>query len=291
MSKIIQIGCGAMGGMLASAFLNAGNEVTVVDLAKNLAEPLIERGAGYSSSLKEAPKADIIIASLPTYGIIRKILEPCLAEEHAGSVLINMSTSNCLSDITDIEGIAKERGMRYIEAKIECYPENIGPDSGYIVYSGDKELFDEVYPAVTALGQAKYLGSNITSAAVCDTASIGAHGAASAALVEGCAFCLKAGLPVEAWIDVISYALPLSLKINYQNLAEGLKNYTGEFPDRPGTDMSIELRGEGFVKSMMNSVGVNSLITDAVYDIFQKSVDEGYAKKDLIALVNLMMNQ
>ena len=163
MKNITMVGCGTMGGTLINAMMVAGLNVTIVDLNENAAKPYVERGAKYVKTLSEATENDCILFNLPTHDIAMKVLTGCSKEQLAGKMLIDTTTSTP-AEVKEMEATAHDMGMKYLDAKLEVYPSSIGPDTGYIVYSGEKEVFDAAKNALDAIGKAVYLGEDVVGA-------------------------------------------------------------------------------------------------------------------------------
>lgn len=287
MSKITVVGCGVMGSCLIRALMKAGNEVVIVDLNKTAAEPFVAKGAKYSANLQDAPETEVVLLNTPSHAVARKVVTGCTKERLCGKMLINTTTCGP-KDVEDMAEIAKEYCMKYLEAKIECYPQTVGTESGYLVYSGSKEVFDATEHMLKALGRAVYLGENAKAACVTDISMLGVHYGAYIALIEAAALCVKNDYSMKMLGEQIKILLPIQLEENYVTLVDELSDYTGEFPDSQGTDIVIEERGARYVKDAMNSTGVNSIFTDWLLGVFKKSIDAGDGHKNMVALIKDM---
>ena len=292
MSKVTVVGCGVMGRNVITAYMNAGHDVVIVDVNDKAAQPFIEKGAKYSRNLQDAPETEIITFVIPTYELAQSVLKGCTKERLCGKYLINTVTPNSIPKVAETAELAREMGVKYIEAKLECYPEDIGRGEGYIVIAAEKEHYDVIEAPLFALGKLVYLGENITSAAAADIANIAVHGAASTILIECAAFCLKAGLPLGPWIQTVRDTMPLSLAVNYDMIVDELSNYKfgNEFPNAQSTDMVVEWRGEKMVRDAMRELGIKTVVSDRIVDLFQSALDAGYNKKDIVSLVGFFID-
>ena len=291
MSEITVVGCGAMGSRLVNAFMNAGHNVVVVDIVKEKAIPFIERGARYSETLQEAPETETIVMNAPRSEIARKIISSCTKERLEGKYFINTTTAACLFDVEETARLAESMGMRYLEAKIESYPDTVGPETGYMVYAGNREVFEKTKDMLAALGKAVFIGEDSKWAWIGDMAVIGVHHGASLALFEIAALCLRYGYPMEKLCEIVTDTLPLCLQVNYKQIEAELKNYDGTFKDTDGTDIIIEERGSHMVLDALESSGVSPLLSQKAVEIFQEGIDAGYGRKSAAALVNIMLKK
>ena len=65
--KIGFIGVGSLGGAIVTNMLNAGFSVTVFDTNKDVAQPLLDQGAKWASSVKEAAQqSDCLLYTSPS---------------------------------------------------------------------------------------------------------------------------------------------------------------------------------------------------------------------------------
>lgn len=291
MSEITVVGCGAMGSRLINAFMNAGHDVVVVDLDKRKADPFIERGARYSETLQMAPETEAIIINVPHNEIARKILSSCTKERLEGKYFINTTGAASLSDVEEMSRIAESMGLHYLEAKIESYPDSVGPETGYMVYAGSREVFEKKKDMLSALGKAVFVGEDCKWAWISDMALIGVHHGASVALYEIAALCLRHGYPLEKMCEIVEDAVPICLQVNYQQIADELQGYDGTFRDTDATDLIIEERGSHMVLDALESSGVRPILSKKLVDIFQEGIDAGYGRKSMAALVNIMLEK
>ena len=291
MSEITVVGCGAMGSRLINAFMNAGHDVVIVELNKANAEPFIARGARYSASLQDAPETDTILLNVPNNNIAKAILEGCTKERLEGKQCINTTTSGTMEDVLAIEKVAKSFGLHYLDARIEAYPETVGPEKGYMVYAGDQEVFENNKEMLLALGKATYIGNNAGWAWLGDMAVIGVHGGAMFALFEMAAMAMKQGCPLDKICQVVGDTLPTLLEVNYDQIINELKDYDGTFEDYNSTDVIIEERGSHYVYNAVVSSGVKPIIHDHMLEIYNKLIEGGLGRKSMAAVANYLMDK
>ena len=289
MKSITVVGCGVMGSRLINAMMNAGVKPVIVDLNKAAAEPFIARGAKYAPTLAEAEDTDGILLNLPHHGIARKVILDCPKEKLAGKMLINTTTSTS-DEVLDMDKIAKERGMKHLDAKIMCYPGDIGTGTGGLVYSGPREVFDAFDdPVFKSFGHHGYLGEEIILAVVTDIGVCNVHFGAIGSLLEATSYCLRKGCDLDTFINQIRIFLPMMFEGNLRAFAEELKDYDGNFVDVTECKLGIETTAIDTFRRAINGAGVETPLGDALYDLFKAGVDAGYGKKNVVAVVNEIM--
>lgn len=285
MKSIIVVGCGTMGSRIINALMVGGCAVTIVDLNEEAAKPFIKRGAKYFKSINEADNAECILINLPTHEIAKKVMMGTEPEKLKGKMLINTTTSTP-EEVRDMDDMARQFGMRHLDAKIENYPGDIGTQNAYLVYSGCEEVFNTMKPALDAIGQAAYIGEKIEGASITDIAILEVHFGAIATLAESAAYCIKNDYPVETFIDQLRLILPLMLEGNYRAFEDGLKNYDRQFEDASECALTMETIAMETILRSINACGVKTPCGDSIVGLFKEGIENGNGKKNVVAIVN-----
>ena len=156
------IGLGNMGGGMAANVLRAGHDLTVHDLRRETATPLLEDGASWADTPAElAAACDIVLTSLPGPREVEAIAlgeSGILEGSKGGSVYIDLSTSSP----TLIRSIAEDfaaKGVSVLDAPVSGGP--VGARTGRlaVMVGGDREVYDRVKSALDAIGdKVSYIG-------------------------------------------------------------------------------------------------------------------------------------
>lgn len=288
MKEITMVGCGTMGSTLIKAMMDAGLDVSIVDLNKEAAKPFIEKGAKYAPSLNESYLADTILLNLPHHGIVQKVLKAADKDKLKGKMLIDTTTST-QDEVKETKELALSLGMKYLDCKLEVYPSSIGPLTGYIVYSGDKEVFDTNKKALDAIGKAIYLGEDVVAAAVCDIAVLEVHFAVMGALCEAAAYGIKNNISVKLLMDQIQTILPLMIDGNFKAFGKQCENYNGNFNLAEECTLDIEATAHNTIITAMKNSGIKTPIGDACAKLFKDGIESGNGDKDVVACVNELL--
>ena len=119
--RVGYIGLGNLGFHLAHSLLKAGHQLTITDLSKDLAEPLLAKGATWATSAKEvAERSDVVFTCLPSPKVIDTVVlgeNGILAGSHDGMIWIDNST-NDQDETIRLSGIAAARGVRMLESPV-----------------------------------------------------------------------------------------------------------------------------------------------------------------------------
>ena len=156
------IGLGNMGGGMAANVLRAGYDLTVHDLRREAATPLLENGASWADTPAElAAGCDVVLTSLPGPREVEAIAlgdSGVLEGSASGSVYIDLSTSSP----TLIRSIAEDfaaKGVSVLDAPVSGGP--VGARTGRlaVMVGGDREVYERVKPALDAIGdKVSYIG-------------------------------------------------------------------------------------------------------------------------------------
>ena len=156
------IGLGNMGGGMAANVLRAGHDLTVHDLRREAATPLLENGASWADTPAEvAAASDVVLTSLPGPREVEAIAlgeDGVLTGSTSGKVYIDLSTSSP----TLIRSIAEDfaaKGVSVLDAPVSGGP--VGARTGRlaVMVGGDREVYERVKPALDAIGdKVSYIG-------------------------------------------------------------------------------------------------------------------------------------
>jgi len=163
------IGLGHLCAPLAGSLLRAGFPLTVTDLNRDLAAPLLARGARWADSPKAvAGASDAVITCLPSPAVSEKVLcgpDGILAGLRSGGAWIEMSTLG-RDEILRLAAKAAEKGIATLEAPVTGGVHRAAAGEVTVLAGGDKALFDAHRPALEAMGGEIFHMGPLGSAAV-----------------------------------------------------------------------------------------------------------------------------
>jgi 3-hydroxyisobutyrate dehydrogenase len=164
------IGLGNMGMGMSSNLIKAGFPLSVYDVRKEIAEPILKAGASWADTPKSiAMESDVILASLPGPKEVEAITlgeNGVLESIRPGATFIDLST-NSPTLIRLIYGKFKEKGAYVMDAPVSGGP--LGARSGklLIMVGGDEDVFKRCKPILDTMGdRIKYTGA-IGNGSVC----------------------------------------------------------------------------------------------------------------------------
>ncbi|GAB7003197.1 NAD(P)-binding domain-containing protein [Nocardioides sp. AN3] len=191
------LGCGLMGAALARNFAAQGLTTAAWNRSPEKADALAPDGVTPVRDVAEAVRsAKLVVACTSTYGTTRESLAG--VTDWAGTTLVNIGTGTP-TEAVEMEKWAAERGARYLDGAILCYPQQVGTEEGMILYSGSPQAWAEHEQALMTPGPYSALVSdNIKAASVLDAAIIGGfYSAALNAYVEAATYALSQGIDAD----------------------------------------------------------------------------------------------
>ncbi|MDZ4737298.1 MAG: NAD(P)-dependent oxidoreductase [Rhodospirillaceae bacterium] len=149
------IGLGHLGRHLASSLVGAGFELSVHDLDRKAAEPLIAAGASWAASPKDAAiNADAVFTCLPSPAASRAVVagpNGVLEGLRSGACWIEMST-NDRDEILALADLARGKGIATLEAPVTGGVHKAAEGAITVLVGGDTALYEKHRPAFAAMG-------------------------------------------------------------------------------------------------------------------------------------------
>ena len=156
MNKVGFIGLGNVGSKLAGSILRSGIELTVRDLDRSAAAPLLEKGAQWADSPKElAAAADIVVTCLPSPRVCADVMEApdgVIAGLGAGKIWAEMSTTDT-AEVQRLGKLVEARGAAAVDCPVSggCHRAATGNIS--ILAGCDREVFEAILPLLRSMGR------------------------------------------------------------------------------------------------------------------------------------------
>lgn len=278
--KIGFIGLGTMGGGMAANVLRAGYDLSVHDIRREAATPLLENGASWADTPAElAAECDVVLTSLPGP---REVEAVALGEGgvlegmRAGGVYIDMSTSSP----TLIRSVAErfaDKGAAVLDAPVSGGP--VGARTGRlaVMVGGDRAVYERVKPALDAIGdRVGYIGG-VGSGSIAKLM----HNCIGYGLQTIVAECLTLG--VKAGVD----AAPLFEAICNGSVGRG-STFANTYPntylagnfDPPSFALRLAHKDVGLALELAREYGVPMSVGSIAYQEMTAALNRGWADKD-----------
>lgn len=154
-TRIGFIGLGNMGSRMAANMMKAGYQLTVHDLRRAAATPLLEEGATWADTPREvSAQSEIVFTSLPGPREVEAVAlgdDGILSGIRRDAVYIDLST-NSPSLVRQVQATMAEQGVHMLDAPVSGGV--IGAHTGRLVVmvGGDEAIFQRCRPLLEAIG-------------------------------------------------------------------------------------------------------------------------------------------
>jgi 3-hydroxyisobutyrate dehydrogenase len=154
-TKLGFVGLGSLGAHLAASLLRAGFEVTICDLEPPRATRLLEAGAAWAGTPREAAAAsDTLLTCLPSPAAVATVLEGpegVLSSLRPGCTWIDTST-NDRHELVRLAALAAEHGIEVLEAPVTGGVHLASTGELTVIVGGDATVFERHRPVLDAVG-------------------------------------------------------------------------------------------------------------------------------------------
>jgi 3-hydroxyisobutyrate dehydrogenase len=163
------IGLGHIGRHLAASLQRGGFQLTIHDLSRDAARPLLDLGAIWADCPRDvAALSDTVITCLPSPGATQEVLadkDGILGGLEEGAHWIEMGTLG-RDEILRFAELAAQQGVRTMEAPVTGGVHLAAQADITVLAGGDKDLFDAHLPAFKCMGNKIFHMGPLGSAAV-----------------------------------------------------------------------------------------------------------------------------
>jgi 3-hydroxyisobutyrate dehydrogenase len=153
--KLGFVGVGNMGNPMAANLVKAGHSLQVFDIRRESAANLLEAGATWAGSPKEAATgAEATFLSLPMPADVERVVladDGVLAGTKNGGIIFDMSTNSP----TVVRGLcdkAKAKGVSFLDAPVSGGVRGARAGTLAIMVGGEKAVFDKCEPVLKSMG-------------------------------------------------------------------------------------------------------------------------------------------
>lgn len=204
--KIGFIGLGNVGGKLAGSLLRNGFSLTVHELNKDLAKPLLDGGAKWADSPKAtAESSEMVITCLPSPSACAEVMEGengILAGLQKDAIWGEMSTTD-ESEVRRLGEKVIAQGGYALDCPVSggCHRAATGNISIFV--GGERAAFERALPVFTAMGRRILHAGELGAASVLKVATNYLATANLVSVCEALTTCKKAGMDLATTYEAI----------------------------------------------------------------------------------------
>ena len=286
MRRIGFVGLGAMGGPMAKCLARAGFGLSVFDVRRENAEPLVELGATAATSPREAAEgADALVLMVVNAEQMETALfgEDGAAEAlEPGSAVVAMSTVGPEA-VRGLEGRLAERGVRLIDAPVSGGVARAERGELLIMAGGPGDLFEELRPALEAMGSTvAHCGESAgdgQSVKLVNQLLCGVHIAAAG---EALAYAAALGLDPRSVHETICHGAAASFMLDDRGVRMLERAFT---PAKSALDIFV--KDMGLVREAAGERGFATPLADAAHRAYEKGSSLGLGGEDDSGVVRI----
>lgn len=282
MVDISAVGLGLMGAALARAMQSAGHDLIVWNRSPEKMAPFARDGVACAPDLTAAVAASpVLLVCLDKHETTRALLgAPEVAPSLAGRVVVQL-TSGAPRDAEETAAWMQARGATYLDGAVLAGPTRIGTSGAQILLSGDQAAYDASARLLDCLGDGtvRYLGPNVRAASALDLAWLMGRFGAFLGAFQSALVCRSEGVDLNDYAQVIAGDPSLQRYIGV--IRDG--NY-----DEHTASLQVWADVLGHIQQQGVDAGVSTEIPDFIAGLFQRAIDAGYGRKDVMAVAKVL---
>ncbi len=280
--KIGFIGIGQMGRHMSRRILEAGYDLTVYDVDKKAATPLLAKGAGWSNSPKDMAKScQIVFSSLPTPKIIEEVVYGKYGLSQGwkeGDIYADMST-NSPTLMKRVAQDAKKQGVTVLDAPVSGGTKGAEAGTLTIMVGGDAAALKKVEKLLLTMGNKVVRVGEVGCGNVAKLVNNMISLAINSISAEGFALGVKAGIDPQVLLDIIS----TSTGDNWCARQYPRTTFQGNF--EPGFKISLAYKDIGLAMDLGKEYGVPLPVGTAVKKDLEETIAAGLGEKGVDAVI------
>ena len=277
MTAIGFIGLGNVGAKLAGTLLRNNVDLTIRDLDKSAAQPLLDKGAKWANTPKEmAENCDIIITCLPSPAISAAVMEAedgILAGMRPGMIWAEMSTTD-ESEVKRLGAIVEAHGGHAIDCPVSggCHRAATG---NIAIFAGcERDVFEKMLPFLTKMGRRVLHTGALGSASILKVVTNYLATANLVSVAEALTTCKAAGMDLNTSFEAIKISSGNSFvhETESQVILNGSRdiNFT----------MDLVLKDIGLFDEVARKAGLNLELSPLLVRLFKEAIED-YGAREL----------
>ena len=286
MAKVAWIGLGVMGYPMAGHLARAGHEVTVFNRTREKAERWVAEHDGRMAETpaQAAAGAEFVFACVGADDDLRQVTNGEGGAFHGmekGAVFVDHTTAS--ADVArELFAAARERGLHFIDAPVSGGQQGAEQGVLTVMCGGEEEAFARAEPVIAAYARRVRLMGPAGAGQLTKMVNQICAAGLIQALAEGIHFAKRAGLDVDAVLDVISKGAAQS----WQMENRGPTMARGEFDF--GFAINWMRKDLAICMEEARRTGASLPITTLVDQFYAQLQARGAGRQDTSALIRLL---
>jgi len=283
--KVGFIGTGNMGNPMAANLIKAGHQLTVHDLRREAATNLLEMGAKWADTPKEAvPGNEVVLTSLPMPRDVEAVVlgeNGILEGAVRGSIYVDLST-NSPTTIRRIYQICAEKGVIVMDAPVSGGVYGAAAGTLAVMVGGEERVFKRIKPTLDAIGRHVVYCGPIGNGMVCKICNNLVSMSTGVVLAEALTLGVKAGVDLAVLADVIA------------NSSGGCRRITEKFPRflfkgnfEPGFATALAAKDVRLATDLGREYGIPMEVSNLVDQRHVEALRRGWGPEDSDAVARI----
>lgn len=275
------LGCGLVGGALATRLLESGRKVFAYDPAPGARARIEGLGASMLDSEEEvATRCRLLILSLPGTADVRAVVNRIQPVLQSGDIVIDTTTG----DPDEVEAIAAELlelGVSYLDATLGGSSRQIAAGEGIVICGGSPGAFALVEPVLRTFGGSVFhTGAAGTGTRMKLVLNL-VLGLQRAALAEGLEFARSSGIDPAMALEVLKAGPAYSRAMD----TKGPKMVSGDF--EPEARLAQHWKDVRLIQKSGLANGACLPLTEVHETLLRAAADAGWGAEDNSAIIKV----
>ena len=276
--KLGFVGAGNMGNPMALNLIKAGHQLNIHDLRKEAATNLLEAGATWANSPKEASEgAEVVFTSLPGPKEVEAVAlgeQGILEGASAGSIYVDLST-NSPTVIRRIHDSFQAQGITVLDAPVSGGVYGAAAATLSVMVGGDEEAYRRVKPVLDAIGSNVFYCGPIGNGMVCKICNNLLSAGTATLLAESLTMGVKAGVDLKVMVDVITKSSG-----NSRRLEERMPRYLFNGNFEPGFAAALAAKDVRLATELRRELGLHMELSNLIDQRHVEVLARGWGDKD-----------
>lgn len=282
--RVAIIGTGIMGTGVGKTLLSNGWKVTCYNRTEEHASSLVEAGATFAPTVKEAiSEAEVVVVFVWSKEALDSVIyseEGLLATIRPNQLVIDMSTQ-VPQTAKLLSQQFKERGADFLDAPVHGSKGEAHSGGLWIMVGGERSVFERALPLLETLGESvHYMGESGNGYA---TKLCGNHLVSTlvAALGESMVLAKKAGLDLNE-------VLKVWMNSDFRSpVVEGVGNSIINRDFEVNFHLRTMVKDTELIRNFSESLSVPVLISNTVHELNKAALNRGYGEEHASAVVKI----
>lgn len=288
MKRIAVLGSGAMGSRLVQNLLNAHYQVVVYNRTADKVKPLIEKGAVYAATPKDAAEqADIVMSMVTDNDVSRRVwLDPETGATLGlgeGKIAIESSTLT-VGWMQELAVALSSRGATFLDAPVVgSRPQ---AEAGKLIYlvGGEAETLAQAQPVLLAAGAATIHHVGAIGQGMAMKLAVNAlFGIQVAALAEMIGMLTKNGITGEKAMECLGELPIISPAAKLAGNLMLTQNHAPLFP------MGLVEKDFRYVLQTAKALNASTPTSKAIHDVYQDAISSGYGNDNITGIIQIFL--